>query len=92
MRKPRLTENEIINFIKEVESGRSVKDVCQEAGISKASYYNWKAKYGRVESMDIKHMKDLESENRRLKQMFIELSLENRALKDLLDKTNKPEE
>ncbi len=54
---------------KSVEAGRTVKDVCREAAISEASYYNWKAKYGGMEAADIKKMKDLEDENRRLKQM-----------------------
>lgn len=69
-----------------VKAGRTVKDVCREAGISEASYYNRKAKYGGVEASDIKRMKDLEDENRRLKQMFTELSIECRALKDVIEK------
>jgi len=72
--------------IKAVEAGRTVKDVCREAEISEATYYNWKAKYGGMEASDIKRMKDLEDENRRLKQMFADLSLENRALKDVIEK------
>lgn len=70
MRKIRFTEHQIIAVLKSVEAGRTVKDVCREAGISEASYYNWKAKYGGMEASDIKKMKDLEDENRRLKQMF----------------------
>lgn len=63
-----------------------MKDVCREAEISEATYYNWKAKYGGMEASDIKRMKVLEDENRRLKQMFADLSLENRALKDVIEK------
>ena len=86
MRKARFTESQIIAVIKAVEAGRTVKDVCREAEISEATYYNWKAKYGGMEASDNKRMKDLEDENRRLKQMFADLSLENRALKDVIEK------
>ena len=86
MRKARFTENQIIAVIKSVEAGRTVKDVCRETGISEATYYNWKSRYGGMEASDIKKIKDLEDENRRLKQMFADLSLENRALKDVIEK------
>lgn len=76
-------------MIKSVEAGRTVKDVCREAGISKTTYYNWKSRYGGMEASDIKKIKDLENENRRLKQMFADLSLENRALKDVIEKSFK---
>ncbi len=66
-----------------------VKDVCREAGISEASYNNWREKFGGMEACDIKKMKDFEDENRRLKQMFAELSLECRALKDIIEKSFK---
>ncbi|WP_420299874.1 IS3 family transposase [Edwardsiella tarda] len=83
MRKARFTEHQIISVIKSVEAGRTVKDICREVGISEATYYNWKSRYGGMESSDIKKIKDLEDENRRLKQMFADLSLEKRALKDV---------
>jgi putative transposase len=86
MRKIRFTEHQIIAVLKSVEAGRTVKDVCREAAISEARYYNWKAKYGGMEAADIKKIKDLEEENRRLKQMFADLSLECRALKDVIEK------
>ena len=86
MRKARFTEHQIIAVIKSVETGRTVKDVCREAGISETTYYNWKSRYGGMEASDIKKIKDLEDENRRLKQMFADLSLENRALKDVIEK------
>ncbi|CAH6051476.1 hypothetical protein AI3058V1_2175 [Citrobacter freundii] len=86
MRKARFTEHQIIAVIKSVETGRTVKDVCREAGISEATYYNWKSRYGGMEASDIKKIKDLEDENRRLKQMFADLSLENRVLKDVIEK------
>ena len=89
MRKARFTEHQIITVLKSVEAGRNVKDVCREAGISEASYYNSKAKYGGMEVSDIKKMKDLEDENRRLKQMFADLSLECWALKHVIEKSFK---
>ncbi len=89
MLKARFTEHQIIAVLKSVEAGRTVKDVCHEAGISEASYYNWKAKFGGMEASDIKKMKDLEDENLRLKQMFADLSLGCRALKDVMEKSFK---
>ncbi len=86
MRKTRFTEAQIVQILKSVEGGRMVKDVCREHGISDATYYNWKAKYGGMEASDIKRLKALEEENRKLKQMFADLSLENRALKDVIEK------
>jgi putative transposase len=86
MKKSRYTESQIVKILKEVEGGRLVKEVCREYSISDATYYNWKAKYGGMEASDIKRLKDLEDENRRLKSMFAELSLEHRILKDIIEK------
>ena len=86
MRKTRFKETQIVTILKEVEGGRMVKDVCREYGISDATYYNWKSKYGGMEASDIKRLKELEDENRKLKQMFADLSLENVALKDIIKK------
>ncbi len=90
MRKARFTEHRIIAVLKPVEAGRTVKDVCREAGIFEASHYNWKAMYGGMEASDIKKMQDFEEKNRRLKQMFADLSLECRVLKDVIEKALKP--
>ena len=81
MRRSRFTESQIVRILKEVESGKMVKEVCREYGMSDATYYNWKAKYGGMEVSDIKRLKELEDENRRLKQMYADLSLENRVLR-----------
>ena len=86
MKKSRYTEAQIVKILKEVEAGRLVKEVCREYGISDATYYNWKAKYGGMESSDIKRLKDLEEENRRLKQMYAELSLDHKILKEIVEK------
>ena len=86
MKKSRYTETQIIKILKEVEGGRQVKEVCREYGISDATYYNWKSKYGGMEASDIRRLKELEDENRRLKGMFAELSLEHKILKDIIEK------
>ena len=86
MKKSRFTETQIAKILKEVESGRLVKEVCREYGISEATYYNWKSKYGGMQASDIKRLKELEDENRRLKQMYAELCLDNRILKDIVEK------
>lgn len=89
MIKSRYTETQIIKVLKEVEGGRLVKEVCREYGISDATYYNWKSKYGGMEASDIMQLKELEEENRRLKSMFADLSLEHKILKDIVEKSCK---
>ena len=69
MRKSRFTEAQIVKILKEVEGGRLVKEVCREYGVSEATYYNWKSKYGGMEASDIRRLKDVEEENRCLKQV-----------------------
>ena len=86
MKKTRYTETKIIKILKEVEGGRLVKEVCREYGISDATYYNWKSRYGGMTASDIKKLKELEDENRRLKQMYAALSLQHEALKDVVEK------
>lgn len=86
MRKSRFTENQIISILKAVEAGRTVKDVCREHGVSEATYYNWKSKYSGMEAADIRRLKDMEGELSQLKRMYADLALENRALKDVIEK------
>ncbi len=86
MRKSRFTETQIVKILKEVEAGRQVKEVCREYSISDQTYYNWKSKYGGMEASDVRRLKELEEENNRLKQMYADTSLENRALKDIITK------
>ena len=86
MRKSKFSENQIITILKAVEAGRTVRDVCREHEISEATYYQWKSKYGGMEAADIRRLRELEEENRRLKAMYAELSLEHRILKEVLAK------
>jgi putative transposase len=72
--------------LKEAEAGRTVREVCREHGFSEATFYKWKAKYAGMEASDIRRMRELEAENRRLKHMYADLSLENRALRDVIEK------
>ena len=86
MKKGRFTEHQIVSALKKQEAGISVKDISRELSISEATFYNWKAKYGGMEASDVAKMKDLERENSELKKMFAELSIENRAMKNLIEK------
>ncbi len=86
MKKTRFTENQIIAILKEGEAGIQVKEICRKHGISDATYYNWKSKYGGMGASDLKRMKEMESELSQLKRMYADMALENRALKDLIEK------
>jgi putative transposase len=86
MKKSRFTETQIVSILKEVEAGMKVEQVCRTHGISNATYYNWKSKYGGMEASDVKRLKSLEEENSRLKKMFANLSLEHEAVKELIVK------
>ena len=86
MKKTRFTETQIVSILKKQESGMKVTDICREHGISDATFFNWKSKYGGMQISDVKKMKDIEAENARLKRMYAELSIVNDALKQLLEK------
>jgi putative transposase len=86
MKKSRFSEQQIINILKEADAGVKVQDLCRQHGISNATYYKWKSKYGGMEASDIKRLREIEAENGKLKRMFADLALENRALKDLIEK------
>jgi putative transposase len=86
MKRSQYSESQIVGILKEADSGVLVKDVCRKYGISDATYYKWKSKYGGLEVSDVRRMRDLEAENNKLKRMYADLSLENQALKDLISK------
>lgn len=86
MKKSRFTETQIVSILKEAESGVAVNEVCRKHGISSATYYKWKSKYGGLEASELKRIKELEAENAKLKRMFADMALENTALKDLIEK------
>lgn len=86
MKTSRFSETQIITILKQADGGIKVKDLCREHGVSDATYYNWKAKYGGLEASDLKRLKEVEGELTKLKRMYADLALENRALKDLIEK------
>ena len=86
MKKTRFNESQIIGILKQQQTGLSVSDICREHGISQATFFNWKSKYGGMNLNNLKRMKELEAKNARLKKMYAEKSLQNDALKDLIEK------
>jgi putative transposase len=86
MKRAKFTESQIVSALKKQEGGIAVKDIARELGISEATFYNWKAKYGGMEANDVKRLKDVEAEYAELKKMYAELSMENRAMKNLIEK------
>ncbi len=86
MKRSKFSETQIVSVLKEAEAGRKVQDICREYGISSATYYQWKSKYGGLEASDLKRIEALEEENSKLKRMYADMALENQAIKDLLGK------
>ena len=86
MKTGRFSESQIIGILKQQEAGMKAADICREQGISQATFYNWKSKYGGMEASDVKRLRDLEQENARLKRMYAELSLDHQILKDIIEK------
>ena len=80
MRKSKYSEQQIVGALKRAEAGVPVKDLCRELGISSATFYQRRSKYGGMEASDLKRLKELEEENRRLKQMYADLSLDHEIL------------
>jgi putative transposase len=82
----RHSEEQMIAILKQGEAGLATSELCRQQGISEQTYYRWKAKYGGMESGEVKKLRHLEDENRKLKHVVAELTLDNRALKDVLSK------
>ena len=86
MKKSRFTETQIIGIIKAADAGMPIKEICRKHGISDATYYKWKSRYGGMNASDLKRMKELERELSQLKRMYADVAMENRALRDLIEK------
>lgn len=86
MKARRFTEEQIIGILKQAQAGMKIVDLCREHGISDATFYTWRSKYGGMEVSEAKRLKQLEDENKKLKQMLADAMLENKAIKDVLSK------
>lgn len=86
MKKSRFTESQIIAALKSHESGKRAEDICREMSINKQTFYNWKKKYGGMDTGQLKRLKELEDENRKLKNMYAELALDHQTLKYIVEK------
>ncbi len=86
MKKSKFTESQIFSMLKQQESGITTAEICRQNGVSPATFYIWKSKYGGMQSSDIKRLRELEEENRKLKQMYADLALDHRILKDVIEK------
>jgi putative transposase len=86
MKQSKYSETQIVNILKEAEAGIPVEELSRKHGFSQSAFYKWKAKYSGMDASALKRLKELEEENRRLKQMYADLSLEHQALKDIVQK------
>lgn len=86
MKAKRFSEAQIVAVLQQQQTGMTIAQIVRQHGISEATFYNWKSKYGGMQTSDVKRLKDLEEENRRLKKMYAELSLEHEVVKEALTK------
>lgn len=86
MKKSRFSEGQIIKILTEQDKGKTVSDICREHGISQPTFYNWKSKYGGMNSSQLKKMKEMEAELSQFKKMYADLAFENNALKNFIEK------
>ena len=86
MKKSTKSEQQILATLKEAEAGVSVVDLCRQHAISQSTFYKWKAKYSGMDASALRRLKELEDENRKLKQMYANLSLEHQVLKEIVEK------
>ena len=86
MKRSKLSETQIINMLNDTEAGQAVNDVCRKYGIGNSTYYKLKSKYAGLELSELKRLRELETENLRLKQMYADISLEHKILKDIVEK------
>ncbi len=84
MKRSRFTETQIISILKEADAGAKVKDICRRHGISDATYYNWKSKYGGMSAAELKRLKETEAELSQYKKMYAELALDKAILEEAL--------
>jgi putative transposase len=86
MRKSKFSESQIVGILKDAESGVPVGDLTRKHGLSKATFFKWRSKYGGATVSDVKRLRELEAENAKLKRMYADLALENAAIKDVLNR------
>lgn len=86
MRKSKFSESQIVGILKDAESGMPVQDLLRKHGISKATFFKWRSKYGGASVSDVRRLRELEAENAKLKRMYADLALENAAIKDVLNR------
>jgi putative transposase len=86
MKKTRFTESQIVGILKQYDAGKTSEAICREHKVSKATFYNWRKKYNGMDTQQLRKLKELEDENKRLKRMFADLSLDHQLLKEVLEK------
>lgn len=88
MRKSRFSEEQIVAFVQRASRGEALKEICRQAGVTEQTFYRWRQKYGGMDGEEARRLKTLEQENKRLKDLVVELSLVNRAFKEIIDEGN----